>query len=216
MKPLIVLKDITKVYCTSKVKKMPLAGLSMSVGDGEFAAVTGRSGCGKTTLLNILGCLDRADSGSYYFGDTEATALTNSERARFRRANVGFIFQGCNLIDRLTARQNVELALKYKGVPAYKRALFASAALEQVGMLECANSFPCCMSGGQQQRVAAARAFAPSPRLILADEPAGNLDPENARALTELLIVMKSAGTTIVMITHSPVQAAMADRVIEL
>lgn len=216
MKKIIELSGITKTYYAQKKVVQPLKELSLHVYEGEFTAITGGSGCGKTTLLNILGCLDRADSGSYKFYDTELQTLSAAGRGRFRRENIGFIFQSYNLLRELTARQNVELALKYKGVEKSKRAIFADAALKSVGMGEFADFFPDCLSGGQQQRVAAARVFACSPPLILADEPTGNLDKTNADALLSILAGMRGERTTVIMITHSLEQAAKADRVIPL
>lgn len=216
MNPLIVLNNITKSYKEQSHEVCPLRGFSISVREGEFAAITGKSGCGKTTLLNILGCLDRPDTGKYYFGGKEVSGFSARKLAAFRRNNIGFIFQGCNLLPNLTARQNVELALRFKRVEKSKIPLFADAALSAVEMRQFADFYPDCLSGGQQQRVAAARAFACSPRVLLADEPTGNLDTQNAAALIGLFRRLQSRGATIIMITHSPEQAAMADSVINL
>lgn len=216
MNKIIELKGVTKTYYAQKRPIQPINNLNLHIYEGEFTAITGGSGCGKTTLLNILGCLDTADCGSYRFDGTEIQSLNAAGRSRFRRENIGFIFQSYNLLKELTVRRNIELALKYKGVDAYHRPVFTDAALKAVGMGDYADFLPDSLSGGQQQRVAAARAFACSPRLILADEPTGNLDDANASALISILAGMQSSKTTIVMITHSIAQAARADRVIPL
>jgi putative ABC transport system ATP-binding protein len=210
---MIELRDLSKIYRTGEVETQALAGLSLDVAAGEFVAVMGPSGCGKSTLLNILGFLDAPSGGAYRLLGEEARS--ERERTRLRRASVGFIFQNFNLVDELTVAENIEISLLYRSGERAPRRRVAEA-MEQVGIAHRARHRPQQLSGGQQQRVAIARALVAAPRLILADEPTGNLDTANGAAVMELLRAAADAGTTIVMVTHSPLHAAAADRRIEL
>lgn len=176
----------------------------------------GPSGCGKSTLLNILGLLDNPTAGQYWFGDTEVGSLKEKERTRFRKGNIGFIFQSFNLIDELNVFENVELPLKYLNIGARERKERVTAMLKRMNISHRAQHFPQQLSGGQQQRVAIARACVCHPKLILADEPTGNLDSKNGREVMSLLCELNAEGTTIVMVTHSPKDAAQAQRTIDL
>jgi len=210
---MIEIRDLSRLYRTGDVETRALAGISLDVAAGEFVAVMGPSGCGKSSLLNILGFLDAPGGGTYRLLGEEAR--TESARTRLRRAHVGFIFQSFNLVDELNVAENIELSLLYRtGAPAPRGRV--EQVMEQVGIAHRARHRPQSLSGGQQQRVAIARALVSSPRLILADEPTGNLDSANGAAVMELLRAAADAGTTIVMVTHSPLHAAAADRRIAL
>lgn len=213
---MIRIEKLTKIFRTEEVETTALDGISLEVADGEFVAIMGPSGCGKSTLLNILGLLDNPDSGEYWLGDTEVSRLKESERTRFRKGRIGFVFQSFNLIDELTAEENVELQLKYIGVPRAERKQRVLELLRKVSMSQCAKHYPQQLSGGQQQRVAIARAVVGHPQLILADEPTGNLDSKNGREVMELLARLHSEGSTIVMVTHSMHDAAYADRIVNM
>ena len=214
--PLLVTHDLRKVYATDEIETSALNGVSVSVDAGQFVAVMGPSGCGKSTLLNILGLLDRPTSGSYTLGGREVVDLSERERARHRRGTVGFVFQSFNLIDDLTVYENVELPLLYLDASKSERRERVEAALDRVGMAHRRGHLPQQLSGGQQQRVAVARAVVASPVLLLADEPTGNLDSANGEAVMGLLAELNAAGTTIVMVTHSPSDAEYAQRVVNL
>jgi putative ABC transport system ATP-binding protein len=212
----ITLKDISKVYRTSEVETTALDQVSMEIAPGEFVAVMGPSGCGKSTLLNILGLLDSPTRGSYGFFGEEVAGLSESKLTRLRRDALGFVFQSFNLIDDLSVAENVEVALLYRHVPAAQRKARVAAALERVGIAHRARHRPQQLSGGQQQRVAVARALVSEPKLILADEPTGNLDTANGEAVMDLLKQAAASGVTVVMVTHSLAHAAEAQRTIKL
>jgi putative ABC transport system ATP-binding protein len=216
MTPMLHLNKIAKIYRTSEIETLALTDISFSVREGEFLAIMGPSGCGKSTLLNILGLLDRPTSGEYQFLGEDVSRLPESGLTALRRASIGFIFQSFNLIDDLSVQENVDVALIYRKVPARERKRRALEALERVGVSHRAGHFPSQLSGGQQQRVAIARALVATPRLILADEPTGNLDSANGDAVLELLTNAARAGTTVIMVTHSLAHAAVADRTVKI
>jgi len=210
------LENIGKTYRTTEVETRALDGVSLQVADGEFVAIMGPSGCGKSTLLNVLGLLDSADSGSYWFFGEDVAKYSEQKLTALRRTGVGFIFQSFNLIDDLNVAENVEVSLLYRRVSSSERRNRVNAALERVGIAHRARHLPQQLSGGQQQRVAVARALVAEPKLILADEPTGNLDTENGGVVMALLDDINRAGTTIVMVTHSLVHAGHAKRTIKL
>jgi putative ABC transport system ATP-binding protein len=214
--PLIQTIDINRVFCAGEVETRALNGVSLSIEKGEFVAIMGPSGCGKTSLLNILGLLDSPTSGNYIFQGQEVTFLSERQRAVIRKHNIGFVFQNFNLIDELTVFENVELPLVYQGVPAMVRKERVMATLGQLQIAYKHGMFPQQLSGGQQQRVAVARAMVGNPMLILADEPTGNLDSQNGEEVMLLLEQLNSAGTTIVMVTHSQRDADYARRLVKL
>jgi putative ABC transport system ATP-binding protein len=213
---MLSLQNISKIYRTTEVETHALAQVSLEVRAGEFLAIMGPSGCGKSTLLNILGLLDSPDSGSYSFFGEEVSKLREKELTRLRRGSVGFVFQSFNLIDDLNVSENVEVSLLYRGMNGSERRRRVTAALERVGLTHRARHMPSQLSGGQQQRVAIARALVGEPKLILADEPTGNLDTENGTAVMEMLTQINRAGTTVIMVTHSLVHAALAARTVKL
>ncbi|MEM0962552.1 MAG: ABC transporter ATP-binding protein [Bacteroidota bacterium] len=214
--PLIHVHDLHKVYTTDEVETSALNGVSLTLGAGEFVAIMGPSGCGKSTLLNLLGLLDRPSSGSYKLAGEEVATLSERERSQRRRGALGFVFQSFNLIDELSVYENVELPLLYLKTSKDERQSRVAAALERVGMAHRTTHRPQQLSGGQQQRVAIARAVVAGPRLLLADEPTGNLDSKNGAAVMDLLAELNAAGTTIAMVTHSPSDAEYAQRVVNL
>ncbi len=193
-----------------------LNGLSLEVNDGEFVAIMGPSGCGKSTLLSILGLLDNPTEGNYWLDGKEVAHLKESQRTAYRKGRIGFVFQSFNLIDELTVEENVELQLKYLGIPSRERKERVRDILRKVGLSQRAKHYPQQISGGQQQRVAIARAVVGRPSLILADEPTGNLDSKNGLEVMELLSRLHAEGTTIVMVTHSQHDATYANRIIHL
>jgi putative ABC transport system ATP-binding protein len=213
---MLTLQSISKIYRTTEVETHALSQVSLAVRSGEFLAIMGPSGCGKSTLLNILGLLDNPDSGSYSFFGEEVAKLREKELTRLRRGSVGFVFQSFNLIDDLNVSENVEVSLLYRGMSAAERRRRVTAALERVGLTHRARHIPSQLSGGQQQRVAIARALVGEPKLILADEPTGNLDTENGTAVMDMLTQINRAGTTVIMVTHSLVHAALAARTVKL
>ncbi|HTC45549.1 MAG TPA: ABC transporter ATP-binding protein [Steroidobacteraceae bacterium] len=213
---MLSLQNISKIYRTTEVETHALSAVSLAVSTGEFLAIMGPSGCGKSTLLNILGMLDSPDSGSYAFFGAEVATLREKELTRLRRGSVGFVFQSFNLIDDLNVSENVEVSLLYRGMSGAERRRRVTAALERVGLSHRARHLPSQLSGGQQQRVAIARALVGEPKLILADEPTGNLDTENGTAVMEMLTQINRAGTTVIMVTHSLVHAAAAARTVKL
>ena len=213
---MLKLQNIRKIYRTDEVETRALDEVTIDVAAGEFVAIMGPSGCGKSTLLNILGLLDRPDTGSYEFFGAEVARYSERKLTDLRRSGVGFIFQSFNLIEDLNVAENVEVALLYGRTAATDRRRQVAAALERVGIAHRAKHLPNQLSGGQQQRVAVARALVAEPKLILADEPTGNLDTENGEAVMKLLTDINSAGTTVVMVTHSLVHAARAKRTVKL
>jgi putative ABC transport system ATP-binding protein len=213
---IIATDNLAKMFRTDEVETTALNGLTLQVAAGEFVALMGPSGCGKSTLMHILGLIDTPSSGSYKFLGQEVGQCPKRERAAMRGANIGFVFQSFNLIDELTVWQNVELPLIYKGAPAVERAGRVEAVLNKMNLLHRAKHFPVQLSGGQQQRVAVARAVVNSPKLILADEPTGNLDSEHGRDVMNVLSQLNQEGSTIVMVTHSEKDAAFASRLIRL
>lgn len=213
---MIKTNNLKKVYTTNEVETTALNGLDLEITEGEFCAIMGPSGCGKSTLLNILGLLDNPTEGTYQFLDYEVSDKSERERARLRKGNIGFVFQSFNLIDELTVFENVELPLLYLGEPESKRKEKAEAALERMNMMHRRNHFPQQLSGGQQQRVAIARAVVADAKLLLADEPTGNLDSDHGNEVMQLLEELNEQGTTIVMVTHSPHDAGYANRTINL
>ena len=206
--------SLSRAYRSGEVETQALDAVSFEVAAGEFVALMGPSGCGKSTLLNILGFLDAPDAGSYRLRDEEVATLSDARLTRLRRAHVGFVFQSFNLVEELNVAENVEVALLYRSVDARRRRV--DAVLEQVGLAHRARHRPRQLSGGQQQRVAIARALAPEPDLILADEPTGNLDSANGAAVMDLLKSAAAGGTTVIMVTHSALHAAAADRTIRM
>ncbi|MFT4605951.1 MAG: putative ABC transport system ATP-binding protein [Rhodothermales bacterium] len=213
---MIKTETLSKTYRTDEVETTALNGVSIHITPGEFVSVMGPSGCGKSTMLNILGLLDSPSGGSYVFNGTEVATLSERQRAQLRKGNIGFVFQSFNLIDELTVYENVELPLLYLGVSAAERKERVGAALERTQIMHRKDHFPQQLSGGQQQRVAVARAVVANPALILADEPTGNLDSTNGEEVMKLLTELNEAGTTIVMVTHSPADAEYSHRTIHL
>jgi len=213
---MLKLEHVSKVYRTTDVETAALDDVSLEVKPGEFLAIMGPSGCGKSTLLNILGLIDSPTSGSYWFRGEDIARCSEQELTLRRRAGVGFVFQSFNLIDDLNVTENVEVALLYVGVPRAERRERIAAALERVDLAHRASHMPKQLSGGQQQRVAVARALVAHPKLILADEPTGNLDTANGEAVMEMLTQIMNGGTTIVMVTHSEEHARRAHRVVNM
>ena len=213
---MIKVTDLCKVFRTEEIETTALNNVSFEINDGEFVAIMGPSGCGKSTLLNILGLLDNPTTGSYELLGKEVANLKEKDRTKFRKGNIGFVFQSFNLIDELNVYDNVELPLRYLNISASERKEKVTAILKRMNISHRAQHFPQQLSGGQQQRVAIARAVVSNPKLILADEPTGNLDSKNGREVMELLKELNSEGTTIVMVTHSQKDAACAQRTINL
>ena len=213
---MITITDLEKFYSTDEVRTIALNKLSFEVRDGEFVAIMGPSGCGKSTLLNILGLLDDPDGGSFEFNDIEVADFNERKRADLRKHNIGFVFQSFNLIDELTVYENVELPLIYTGVKPDERKKRVEEVLEKMQIMHRRKHFPQQLSGGQQQRVAVARAVVNNPKLILADEPTGNLDSSNGNEVMDLLTELNEAGTTIVMVTHSEHDAKYSHRIIRM
>lgn len=213
---MIQLRDIKKVYRYKEGYTVALAGINLDVDDGEFVAIMGPSGCGKTTLLNILGLLDNPSEGNYLLDDEEMAGLKENQRTARRRGHIGFVFQSFNLIDELTVEENVELPLKYMGLTANERKTRVIEMLRKLNISHRAKHFPNQLSSGQQQRVAIARAVVCKPRLILADEPTGNLDSKNGKEVMEILVKLNEEGTTVIMVTHSQRDATYAHRVLNM
>ena len=213
---MIKIKDLTKIYRTEEVETTALNKLNLEVKQGEFVSIMGASGCGKSTLLNIIGLLDSPNSGSYEFDGEEVSNHSEKERSGLRKANIGFVFQNFNLIDELTVYENVELPLIYNNVKSSERKQRVMEILERVDIAHRAKHYPLQLSGGQQQRVAVARALVTNPKLILADEPTGNLDSKNGNEVMELLTELHTSGATIVMVTHSSYDAQFSSRIITL
>lgn len=213
---MIKIEGLSKHFRTEEVETIALNNISMEVKDGEFVAIMGPSGCGKSTLLNILGLLDNPTGGNYYLVDKEVGHLKEKERTQVRKGNIGFVFQSFNLIDELNVYENVELPLTYLKVKASERKQMVNDILKRMNISHRAAHFPQQLSGGQQQRVAIARAVITNPKLILADEPTGNLDSKNGAEVMNLLTELNKEGTSIVMVTHSQHDAGFAHRVIHL
>lgn len=213
---MIKLNELTKVYRTDEIESTALNAVSFEINQGEFVSIMGPSGCGKSTLLNILGMLDKPESGSYEFLGNEVAHLNEKGRSDVRKKNIGFIFQNFNLIDELTVFENIELPLLYNKVPSSERKQRVNELMDKIGIAHRASHFPQQLSGGQQQRVAVARALITKPPLILADEPTGNLDSSHGNEVMELMCELHEAGTTIVMVTHSPHDASYSGRIINL
>jgi putative ABC transport system ATP-binding protein len=208
--------NLTKVFRTDEVETTALNNVSFGITPGEFVAIMGPSGCGKSTLLNILGLLDNPTGGEYYFNGSEVSRFTERQRARMRKENIGFVFQNFNLIDELNVFENVELPLIYLGLSATERKRRVAEALEQMQITHRRKHFPLQLSGGQQQRVAVARAVVANPKLILADEPTGNLDSANGEEVMNLLERLNQQGTTLIIVTHSQRDAEYAQRIVRL
>ena len=235
---MITVSNLCKVFRTEEIETTALNGVSFEIKDGEFVAIMGPSGCGKSTLLNILGLLDNPTSGSYELLGTEVGGLKEKERTKFRKGNIGFVFQSFNLkekertkfrkgnigfvfqsfnlIDELNVYENIELPLRYLNISASERKAKVTEIMKRMAISHRAQHFPQQLSGGQQQRVAIARAVVAGPKLILADEPTGNLDSKNGKEVMDLLKELNAEGTTIVMVTHSQKDAAQAQRTIDL
>ena len=213
---MIKIENIKKVFRTEDVETWALREVSLEVKAGEFVAIMGPSGCGKSTLLNILGLLSSPSEGTYMLDGKDVSTLSESDRIKLRKGALGFVFQSFNLIDELNVSENIELPLLYMGVSAKDRKEAVKAVIDRVAMGHRAKHFPAQLSGGQQQRVAIARAVISNPKLILADEPTGNLDSKNGHEVMELLKELHREGTTIVMVTHSQRDASYADRVVNL
>jgi putative ABC transport system ATP-binding protein len=213
---MIKIKDLEKIYRTEEVETVALNKLSLEVKEGEFVAIMGPSGCGKSTLLNILGLLDDPDGGSFQFNSIEVAKFNERKRADLRKHNIGFVFQSFNLIDELTVFENVELPLIYTGVKSAERKKRVEEVLDKMQIMHRRNHYPQQLSGGQQQRVAVARAVVNRPKLILADEPTGNLDSSNGNEVMQLLTDLNEQGTTIVMVTHSEPDARYSHRIVRM
>ncbi|MFV3077589.1 ABC transporter ATP-binding protein [Niveispirillum fermenti] len=213
---MLKLVDLVKAYRTEEVETTALNSVNIHVRDGEFVAIMGPSGCGKSSLLNIIGMLDTPSGGQYWFNGEEVSKYGERKLADIRKKNIGFIFQSFNLIDELTVFENVELALLYHDIPARERKERVKAALEKVNIGHRESHLPQQLSGGQQQRVAIARAVVAKPKMLLADEPTGNLDSANGDEVMRMLTDLNAEGTTIVMVTHSMPHAQYATRIINL
>lgn len=213
---MIKIENLQKVFRTEEVETHALNGVSLHIAKGEFVAIMGPSGCGKSTLLNIVGLLDNPTSGSYLLDNTEVGSLKERNRTLTRKGNIGFVFQSFNLIDELNVFENVELPLIYLKIPAKKRKEMVDAILKRMAISHRAGHFPQQLSGGQQQRVAIARAVVAGPKIILADEPTGNLDSKNGKEVMDLLTELNRDGATIMMVTHSQHDAKQAHRIINL
>ena len=213
---MITVSNLTKVFRTDEVETIALDSASFEIKDGEFVAIMGPSGCGKSTLLNILGLLDNPTEGEYILFGTDVSKFKEKDRTNYRKGNLGFVFQSFNLIDELNVYENIELPLTYLKVSVAERKKRVEEILHRMNIAHRAKHYPQQLSGGQQQRVALARAVVTNPKLILADEPTGNLDSTHGREVMELLSELNHAGTTIVMVTHSPTDAAKAQRIINL
>ncbi|HVI98211.1 MAG TPA: ABC transporter ATP-binding protein [Sphingomonas sp.] len=213
---MLSMRELSRVYRTDTVETTALDAIDLDIAEGEFVAIMGPSGCGKSTLLNLMGMLDSPSSGSYVFDGKEVAGLHEGKLAEVRKASIGFIFQSFNLVDELTVRENVELALLYHDVSASERRQRADAVMDRVGIAHRARHRPSQLSGGQQQRVAVARALVASPRLILADEPTGNLDTAHGEEVMRMIQTLNAEGSTIVMVTHSPAHADYAGRVVQM
>ena len=213
---MIKIEGLSKFFRTEEVETIALNNVSLEVKDGEFVAIMGPSGCGKSTLLNILGLLDNPSGGEYYLNGKEVSKYTEAQRTSLRKGVIGFVFQSFNLIDELNVYENIELPLLYMGIPSAERKRRVETAMERMAITHRSKHFPQQLSGGQQQRVAIARAVVTNPKLILADEPTGNLDSKNGAEVMNLLTELNREGTTIIMVTHSQHDASFAHRTIHL
>jgi len=213
---MIKTENLQKIFRTEEVETLALNDVSIEINDGEFVAVMGPSGCGKTTLLNILGLLDNPTGGTYCLNDIEVSKYTEKQRTKLRKGVIGFVFQSFNLIEELNVYENIELPLLYMGISSSERKKRIQEAMDRMEISHRAKHFPQQLSGGQQQRVAIARAVVANPKLILADEPTGNLDSKNGKEVMNLLTELNADGTTIVMVTHSQHDAGYAGRIINL
>ena len=213
---MIQLQNIKKVFSTEEVETWALREVDLEVREGEFVAIMGPSGCGKSTLLNIIGLLDNPTEGTYLLNGRDVSTLKENDRTDIRKGVIGFVFQSFNLIDELNVYENIELPLLYMGTPARERRRRIEAVMDRMAISHRRNHFPSQLSGGQQQRVAIARAVLPNPKIILADEPTGNLDSKNGREVMDLLSELHREGTTIIMVTHSQHDASYADRIVKL
>ena len=213
---MIKIENIKKSFRTEDVETIALNGVSFEISDGEFVAIMGPSGCGKSTLLNILGLLDNPTSGTYLLNGKDVSALRESKRTDVRKGEIGFVFQSFNLIDELNVEENIALPLTYMGIPAAERKRRVHDVMKRMSISHRAHHFPHQLSGGQQQRVAIARAVVAEPKIILADEPTGNLDSKNGAEVMDMLLQLNREGTTIVMVTHNEHDASMAQRTIRM
>ena len=213
---MIQLQNIKKVFSTEEVETWALREVDLEVREGEFVAIMGPSGCGKSTLLNIIGLLDNPTEGTYLLNGRDVSTLKENDRTDIRKGVIGFVFQSFNLIDELNVYENIELPILYMGTPARERRRRIEAVMDRMAISHRRNHFPSQLSGGQQQRVAIARAVLPNPKIILADEPTGNLDSKNGREVMALLSELHREGTTIIMVTHSQHDASFADRIVKL
>nr|WP_294817031.1 ABC transporter ATP-binding protein [uncultured Sphingomonas sp.] len=213
---MLTMRELSKVYRTDTVQTTALDAIDLDIAEGEFVAIMGPSGCGKSTLLNMIGMLDSPSSGSYVFNGKEVAGLSESKLADVRKESIGFIFQSFNLVDELSVRDNVELALLYHNVSSSERKRRVEEVMDKVGIAHRAKHRPSQLSGGQQQRVAVARALVASPKLILADEPTGNLDTHHGEEVMRMLQTLNGEGSTIVMVTHSPAHADYAGRIVSM
>ena len=213
---MIKTENLQKIFRTEEVETWALNNVSVEKTEGEFVAIMGPSGCGKTTMLNILGLLDNPTGGTFHLNGTEVSKYSEKQRTRLRKGVIGFVFQSFNLIEELNVFENIELPLLYMGIPSSERRTRIQAAMDRMEIAHRAKHFPQQLSGGQQQRVAIARAVVANPKLILADEPTGNLDSKNGKEVMSLLTELNREGTTIVMVTHSQHDAGYAARIINL
>jgi len=213
---MLKLHDLSRIYQTDDVETVALNAVNIEIEQGEFVAIMGPSGCGKSTLLNIIGMLDNPSEGKYQFMDEDISFYPETKLAQIRKHNIGFIFQSFNLIDELTVEENIELALMYHNIPSSERKVRVAEVMDKVGIAHRAKHMPSQLSGGQQQRVAVARAIVGNQKMILADEPTGNLDSAHGQEVMEMLQALNDEGTTIVMVTHSPTHADYARRTINL
>ncbi|MBN2426641.1 MAG: ABC transporter ATP-binding protein [Calditrichaceae bacterium] len=213
---MIKTENLNKVYTTEEVETTALNNINFEVKEGEFVSIMGPSGCGKSTLLNLLGLLDNPSDGKFYFLDHEVSRYSERQRANLRKQNIGFVFQSFNLIDELTVYENIELPLLYLKYSASERKKRVSEIMEQMQIMHRKNHFPQQLSGGQQQRVAVGRAVVAKPKLILADEPTGNLDSVHGEEVMKMMLDLNEAGTTVIMVTHSPTYAEYGNRVVHL
>jgi len=215
-KPIIQLEDVSKVFLTDRLETRALNGIYLNVNDGDFLSISGPSGCGKSTLLSIIGLLDRCSSGRYILDGHEVQGMKGKKRAELRNRTIGFVFQNFNLIGEMSVYENVELPLVYRNVPHAERRVMVREALQRVQMDHRENHLPSQLSGGQQQRVAVARALAGKPKLLLADEPTGNLDSKNGEAVMELLGELHQQGSTVCIVTHNEHYNTLVKRVVYL